>query len=115
MSLVRAALAAAAAACALGATAYAQPTYDNGPPPGGAPVQGAPADQPMAPNGPGDGSMAGPDDRSATGAGANASVTVNAQGQQVIASQPVPDTPQNRAQYGQPMSRAGKMTKPVGD
>ncbi len=37
------------------------------------------------------------------------------QGPTVIASQPVPDTPQNRAKYGQPMSRSGRLTKPIGD
>jgi hypothetical protein len=32
---------------------------------------------------------------------------------QVIASSPVPDTPANRAKFGQPLSRAGKMTAPL--
>lgn len=40
---------------------------------------------------------------------------LNPQGPTLIASQPVPDTPQNRAQFGQPMSHAGKLTKPIGD
>jgi hypothetical protein len=34
---------------------------------------------------------------------------------EVIASAPVPDTPANRARYGQPLSRAGKMTAPRGN
>ena len=34
---------------------------------------------------------------------------------QVIASAPVPDTPANRARFGQPLSRAGKMTAPRGN
>jgi hypothetical protein len=34
---------------------------------------------------------------------------------EVIASAPVPDTPENRARYGQPLSRAGKMTAPRGN
>ena len=34
---------------------------------------------------------------------------------QVIASAPVPDTPANRARYGQPLSHAGKMTAPRGN
>ena len=33
----------------------------------------------------------------------------------VINSPPVPDTPENRAKYGQPMSRAGKLTTPAGN
>lgn len=32
-----------------------------------------------------------------------------------VASQPVPDTPANRAAFGQPLSRAGKRTAPIGD
>jgi hypothetical protein len=32
-----------------------------------------------------------------------------------IASAPVPDTPANRARFGQPLSRAGRMTAPIGD
>jgi hypothetical protein len=32
-----------------------------------------------------------------------------------IASQPVPDTKENRAQFGQPLSRSGKRTAPIGD
>jgi hypothetical protein len=32
-----------------------------------------------------------------------------------IASPPVPDTPENRAKYGSPMSHAGRRTKPAGD
>jgi hypothetical protein len=52
-----------------------------------------------------------------TGAAANASATVttDANGTQVVASQPVPDTPANRKQYGKPMSRAGKNTAPRGN
>lgn len=34
---------------------------------------------------------------------------------EVIASAPVPDTPQNRAAFGQPMSHAGRMTAPRGN
>jgi hypothetical protein len=34
---------------------------------------------------------------------------------QLVTNGPVADTPENRARYGQPMSRAGKMTKPVGN
>lgn len=32
-----------------------------------------------------------------------------------VSNGPVPDTPANRAKYGQPMSRAGKQTTPVGN
>jgi hypothetical protein len=40
---------------------------------------------------------------------------LNPQGPAIIASQPVPDTPANRARYGEPMSRAGRLTAPIGD
>jgi len=33
----------------------------------------------------------------------------------VVSNAPIPDTPENRAKYGQPMSRAGKRTKPIGN
>ncbi len=40
---------------------------------------------------------------------------LNPQGPTVIASPPVPDTGANRARYGGPMSRAGRVTPPIGD
>lgn len=33
----------------------------------------------------------------------------------VITNGPIPDTPQNRAKYGQPMSNAGRRTAPAGN
>ena len=47
---------------------------------------------------------------SATAAGAPASVTTT-----LTTNGPVPDTPENRRKYGQPLSRAGKMTAPRGN
>lgn len=32
-----------------------------------------------------------------------------------VTNGPVPDTPENRAKYGQPLSRAGKLTTPAGN
>jgi len=96
MPLVRTALM-ATAACLIGATAYAQttdaPPADQTPPPASAPT----------------------DMNAPTGAASNASATVDQNGTQVIASQPVPDTRANRAAYGQPLSRAGKRTAPRGN
>lgn len=34
---------------------------------------------------------------------------------QVITNGPIPDTPENRARYGQPLSHAGKRSAPVGN
>jgi len=51
----------------------------------------------------------------ATQAGAPVSATTDASGAQVVSNGPIPDTRANRAKYGRPMSRAGKMTKPAGN
>jgi hypothetical protein len=135
MPLVRSALI-ATAACLIGAAAYAQPsastgdsappavdqsapqTPSTGNPPGptgssdmnaGGPAS-APADAGAPPPGP----DAGP---APTGAAANtsATVTTDASGTQIVASQPVPDTPANRKAYGKPLSMTGKRTPPVGN
>jgi hypothetical protein len=114
MPLVRTALI-ATAACLIGAAAYAQPaTTDQAPPASGqmAPDSSAPAPSAAA-------APAASTDMSAqpaqTGAAANTSATVSANGTQVIASQPVPDTPANRAAFGQPLSHAGKHTRAAGN
>lgn len=58
---------------------------------------------------------------SATAAGADVSTTTttDADGSTVTVSMvtngPVPDTAENRAKYGQPLSRAGKMTRAAGN
>jgi len=112
MPLVRSALI-ATAACLIGAVAYAQPTT---------PDQAPPADQSAAPPAASSDMNAGPATSAApdastapVGAAANTSTTVDASGNQVIASQPVPDTPANRAAFGQPLSHAGKHTAPKGN
>jgi hypothetical protein len=50
-------------------------------------------------------------------ANATVSVTVDANGDRhlVVSSPPVPDTPENRAQFGQPLSAAGRHTLPAGN
>lgn len=48
----------------------------------------------------------------ATGAAVSASTGGNVQ---VVSNGPVPDTAENRAKYGGPMSRAGKRTAPAGN
>ena len=105
MPLVKTALI-ATATCLIGATAYAQ-TDNSGQAPQQPPPQSSrPADQ----------NATNPADANAqTGGAANASATVDASGNQVIASQPVPDTPANRAAFGQPLSPAGKHTAPKGN
>jgi hypothetical protein len=104
MPLARYALA-AAAACLIGGVAVAQPApSDNAQPPANPPAtsdQTPPPAQPAATAQPPSQTTEAP-----TGAAANTSATAGA---------PVPDTPANRAKYGQPLSRAGKRTKPAGN
>jgi hypothetical protein len=107
MPLVRSALI-ATAACLIGAAAYAQPTStDQTPPTPG--DQSMPQASPPAPSS----DVAAPPAQ--TGAATNTSATVSSGGTEVIASQPVPDTPANRAAYGAPLSHAGKHTAPKGN
>jgi hypothetical protein len=121
MPLVRSALL-ATAACLIGAAAYAQPaTTDPAPPAASsdmnaAPPASAPDTAPATQD-----TMAPPAGATAdtgtapVGAAANTSTTVDASGNQVIASQPVPDTRANRAAFGAPLSHAGKHTAPKGN
>jgi hypothetical protein len=117
MPLVRTALI-ATAACLIGAAAYAQPSASDGsmPPadqstaPTAEQAAMPPADQAAPPASTGMSAQPAP-----TGTAANTSSTVDANGNQVIASAPVPDTKANRAAYGQPLSRAGKRTAPAGN
>ena len=51
---------------------------------------------------------------SADTSGANSSATASAQ-DTTVTNGPVPDTADNRAKYGAPMSHAGKKTKPAGN
>ena len=53
--------------------------------------------------------------RAAQDFGQDAAAVQTAQGPNVVASPPVPDTPENRARYGGPMSRAGRHTAAIGD
>ncbi|HEY3797325.1 MAG TPA: hypothetical protein VGL58_03155 [Caulobacteraceae bacterium] len=105
MPLVRYALA-AAAACLVGGAAYAQTGT-------AAPAAAPPMTSDQSATTPD--ASAPPADQAVTGQQANTSATVTDGGTQVIASQPVPDTPANRKAYGAPMSHAGKATAPTGD
>jgi hypothetical protein len=111
MPLVRTALI-ATAACLIGAAAYAQPTAGDNTPPAGDTTQSMPQTPP-------DNTTAAPPPASQDMSGAQTGAAVNtsatATSDQVIASQPVPDTPANRAKYGKPLSRAGKRTAPAGN
>jgi hypothetical protein len=50
----------------------------------------------------------------AAGAPTERTSSANA-GVDVVSNGPIPDTPQNRAKYGQPLSHAGRMTKAQGN
>jgi len=104
MSLIRYALAAAAASL-IGGLAYAQGAYQ-----GSADTQSPPPAT--------DTSAAPPADNAPvaqTGVRRETSATVDGRTVTVVSNAPIPDTPENRAKYGQPMSRAGKRTKPIGN
>jgi hypothetical protein len=58
-----------------------------------------------------------PSEAPAATATTTATTTVGADGVRntLVASSPVPDTPENRAKYGKPMSHAGRHTKAAGN
>jgi hypothetical protein len=65
-------------------------------------------------------SAAGLGDESASPAGgaaigATSEEGVGAPSPQIVTNGPVPDTPANRAKYGQPDSHGGRMTRPAGN
>jgi hypothetical protein len=145
MRLVRSALIATAACLIGAAAYAQPATGDSSAPSGGSSMQQAPAQTPQAGNPPGpSGSSdmnpgastsapagstdtAGPagvrlrahvgraGDAGGAAANTSANVTTDANGTQVIASQPVPDTPANRKAYGKPLSMTGKRTPPAGN
>ena len=91
------------AAIELGTPADASVTTDATPP----------AAEPAPPAADTSGSAAASTDATAsaeTGAAANASFT-----SMTVTNGPVPDTAENRAKYGQPLSHAGKRTTPAGN
>jgi hypothetical protein len=49
------------------------------------------------------------------GSSTDASATVDANGVIMHSAAPIPDTPANRAAFGQPLSRTGKRTPPIGN
>jgi hypothetical protein len=69
----------------------------------------------------GQGGMAAPGTAGSADQSSGGAMTSSAPGStmsgnvQVVASPPVPDTPENRAKYGRPLSNAGKHSKPAGN
>jgi hypothetical protein len=117
MPIVRTALLAAAASL-IAVAAYAQPDTGAAPSVPQTPPDNSQAAPPMTDNG----AMQAPaqtpppaDPSATTGAATDTSATVDANGVIWHAAQPIPDTPANRAADGQPMSRTGRLTKPIGD
>jgi hypothetical protein len=86
-------------------------TGDSTAPSATAPVQG--------PNGASAPGVTSPSSDAATVAPAAGAPTERAPsanaGTDLISNGPVPDTPANRAKYGQPLSNAGRLTKPAGN
>jgi hypothetical protein len=112
MSRLRLIFAASFAACLFGRVAIAQPTS----PPAAAPTNSPSASQVQsAPAAADHATQASANTMEP--ASATVAVTVDANGDRrlVISSPPVPDTPENRAKYGQPLSNAGRHTQPAGN
>lgn len=102
-------IAAAATASLLAGAAFAQPSSSNVdqstavnpvPTASGAVNASATTDSSVAP---------------AAGAPVERSSAASVGGTQLVTNGPVPDTVENRAKYGKPMSNAGRMTKPAGN
>lgn len=98
------------------ATNESQPSGQAGTSDSTAPAATAPTQGPSGASAPGVNSPSSDAATVAPAAGAPSERTPSASaGTDVVSSGPVPDTPQNRAKYGQPLSHAGKMTKAAGN
>ena len=113
MPHLRLILAAAAVACLFGGAAFANADLPSATDTGASPPVAS--DQPTAPVDPATVTTDQAPMPQAPAAATSATDSSANVGVQVIASQPVPDTPENRAKYGQPMSHAGKHTRPAGN
>jgi hypothetical protein len=117
MQCLRYALAASVAACLFGGVAVAQNTPAASPATSAAPdaAQNQPVTAPAAPAA----ADAATQASAITVEPANALVTVTTDADGVrhmlITSPPVPDTPENRARYGRPLSNAGERTQAAGN
>ena len=111
--LIKALLAAAAVSSIAGA-AFAAPDYDKGQ---DVTAQSTPTDQTQPASSAGNSVPATAVTPSANVASSTTTVDENGATvtTQLITNGPVPDTPQNRARYGQPLSHAGRMTAPKGN
>jgi hypothetical protein len=98
------------------ATNLSQPSGQAGTSDSTAPAATAPIQGPSGASAPG---VTSPSSDAATVAPAAGAPTQRAPsasaGTDLVSNGPVPDTPQNRAKYGQPLSHAGKMTKAAGN
>lgn len=114
MRYLRYALAASVAACLFSGVAVAQNTPPAPPATSAAPA--ASQSQPVAAPAAAD---AATQASATTTEPANALVTVTTDADGVrhmlITSRPVPDTPENRARYGRPLSNAGERTQAAGN
>jgi hypothetical protein len=110
---------AAATALLVGGVAAAQPasSADSRAAPA-TPAQSAPASSAQSPAAPAASDAASQASAATTEPpSANVAVTTDANGVRhlLVASPPAPDTPENRAKYGGPMSNAGQRTQAAGN
>lgn len=97
-------LTATAATAFIGGAAFSQPATPSAPEPAPAPAPAAAPSDTAAPTGTAVSTSVTTTD--ASGASVTSTLTTNG---------PVPDTKENRAKYGQPMSNAGKRTPAKGN
>jgi hypothetical protein len=117
-------LIAAGAVALMSGAALAQTTApeDQSMPPAASPDMASPSatnptDMPSAPsvNDPSVAAQAPMTDTQSTTATTTTMASNTGVNVQTVTNGPVPDTPENRAKYGQPMSHAGKRSAPVGN
>lgn len=119
MQHLRYALAASVAACLLGGAAIAQDTPSAPPATSAAPddsqTQPVTAPPPVAPAAADAATQASAATTEPANALVNVTIDPNGVRHMLITSPPVPDTPENRARYGRPLSNAGERTEAAGN
>jgi hypothetical protein len=107
--IAAAATAALLAGAAVAQTAIDQNTAVNPPSAASAPADASPSGA-VNPTTPSDASLA-----PAASTPIERTPAASVGGVDVVSNGPVPDTPENRAKYGKPLSNAGRMTRPAGN
>ncbi len=117
-------IASAAVAALMAGAAFAQQAGDTAvnPPAANSPPASLPTGNAAAPRGPASLDVTAPRTGAdsatvapAAGAPTERAPAASVGGADLVTNGPVPDTHENRAKYGSPMSNAGRLTKPAGN